>query len=210
MFPMKHKSEVFDCFTKFQLRAERFLNTKIVNIRTDNGMEFCHEKFNSFLSDQGIKHERTNVYTPQQNGLAEVFKLIALDGVKAMLNSSGLDNKFWVEALFCFVYVRNRICLKRDKTPFELYCGNKPSVKHLKVFGCVAYVGVPKQTRRKLDMRAKMGIMIGYAQKTRGYRIWLKDDRKVIETSNVTFDENLKGVEAVLGSKKQTVASTLR
>ncbi|GBN50177.1 hypothetical protein AVEN_1957-1 [Araneus ventricosus] len=38
-FPMKRKTEVFSCFTKYQKGAERFTNSKIVNIRTDNGME---------------------------------------------------------------------------------------------------------------------------------------------------------------------------
>ncbi|GBN33946.1 hypothetical protein AVEN_221614-1 [Araneus ventricosus] len=40
-------------------------------------------------------------------------------------------------------------------------------------------------------MRAKKGIMVGYAQRTRGYRIWLPSDRKIIESINVNFDENV-------------------
>ncbi|GFT08599.1 retrovirus-related Pol polyprotein from transposon TNT 1-94 [Trichonephila clavipes] len=39
-------------------------------------------------------------------------------------------------------------------------------------------------------MRAKMGIMMGYAQRTKGYRIWLIDENKLVETINVRFDEN--------------------
>ncbi|GFY01368.1 retrovirus-related Pol polyprotein from transposon TNT 1-94 [Trichonephila clavipes] len=59
----------------------------------------------------------------------------------------------------------------------------KPSVLHLKPFGCLAYAGVPKQIK-KFDMRAKMGIMMGYAQRTKGYRIWLIDENKLVETIN--------------------------
>ncbi|GFV83848.1 hypothetical protein TNCV_387561 [Trichonephila clavipes] len=62
--------------------------------------------------------------------------------------------------------------------------GRKPSVLHLKPFGCLAYAGVPKQIRKKFDMRAKMGIMMGYAQRTKGYRIWLIDENKLVETIN--------------------------
>ncbi|GFW44432.1 gag_pre-integrs domain-containing protein [Trichonephila clavipes] len=69
----------------------------------------------------------------------------------------------------------------------------KPSVLHLKPFGCLAYAGVPKQIR-KFDMRAKMGIMMGYAQRTKGYRIWLIDENKLVETINVRFDENKRGI----------------
>ncbi|GFX05820.1 gag_pre-integrs domain-containing protein [Trichonephila clavipes] len=77
--------------------------------------------------------------------------------------------------------------------PTESQGGRKPSVLHLKPFGCLAYAGVPKQIR-KFDMRAKMGIMMGYAQRTKGYRIWLIDENKLVETINVRFDENKRGI----------------
>ncbi|GFX27417.1 retrovirus-related Pol polyprotein from transposon RE1 [Trichonephila clavipes] len=72
--------------------------------------------------------------------------------------------------------------------------GRKPSVLHLKPFGCLAYAGVPKQIRKKFDMRAKMGIMMGYAQRTKGYRIWLIDENKLVETINVRFDVDKRGI----------------
>ncbi|GFU76622.1 retrovirus-related Pol polyprotein from transposon TNT 1-94, partial [Trichonephila clavipes] len=107
------------------------------------------------------------------------------DGIKTLLKSSEVPHKFWGEALLCFTYAWNRICHKdSNKTPFEKYSGRKPSVLHLKPFGCLAYAGVPKQIRKKFDMRAKMGIMMGYAQRTKGYRIWLIDENKLVETIN--------------------------
>ncbi|GFX16004.1 retrovirus-related Pol polyprotein from transposon TNT 1-94 [Trichonephila clavipes] len=149
----------------------------------------------NFLTELGIKHEVTNSYTPEMNGVAERFNLTALDGIKTLLKSSEVNHKFWGEALLCFTYARNRICHKdSNKTPFEKYSGRKPSVLHLKPFGCLAYAGVPKQIRKKFDMRAKMGIMMGYAQRTKGYRIWLIDENKLVETINVRFDENKRGI----------------
>jgi hypothetical protein len=199
VYIVKHKYDVFEIFKQFQVRAERLLNLKILNIRTDNGLEFCHSKFNEYLLGLGIKAERTNIYSPEQNGVSERYNYTALDGVKALIHSSGLKNSFWAEALLCFTYTWNRVCHgKQIKTPFEKYMGRKPSVSHLKPFGCQAYVGIPHQKRRKLDMRAKDGIMVGYALKTRGYRIWLKDEETVIETSNVKFNEFKNAVEAVL------------
>ncbi|GFV48579.1 retrovirus-related Pol polyprotein from transposon RE1 [Trichonephila clavipes] len=117
------------------------------------------------------------------------------DGIKTLLKSSEVPHTFWGEALLCFTYAWNRICHKdSNKTPFEKYSGRKPSVLHLKPFGCLAYAGVPKQIRKKFDMRAKMGIMMGYAQRTKGYRIWLIDENKLVETINVRFDENKRGI----------------
>lgn len=193
VYPLKRKNEVFECFKKYQTRNERFLNRKILNIRTDNGMEFCHNEFKKYLEDQGIVAERTNDYTPQQNGVSERFNYTALDAVKALLSSSNLGNGFWAEALLCFVYVWNRVChVNQTKTPFELFGGRKPSVKHLRIFGSTVYVGTPRQLRNKLEMRSKKGILVGYAMQTKGYRVWIPNERKVIESINVRFDERIQ------------------
>lgn len=204
VYPIRRKNEVFECFTKYQTRAERFLNSKIVNIRTDNGLEFCHDTFNKFLEKQGIKAERTNTYTPEQNGVSERFNYTALDAIKALLAASKLSQRFWAEALLCFTYVWNRVCHNdRTQTPFELFGGRKPSVKHLRKFGSTVYVGIPKQKRRKLDMRAKKGIMVGYAMKTKGYRIFLPNEQRVIETINVKVIESEVSSGAVLDPLEQ-------
>lgn len=188
VFPLKSKVEVFETFRKFQVRAERFLNRKVISVRSDNGLEYCSSQFQKYLEDQGINHELTNVYTPQQNGVSERFNYSAMDAVKTLLKDSGLGNGFWSEALLHYTYTRNRICREgQSKTPFELYAGRKPSVKHLVPFGTITYICIPKQLRSKLQMRAKKGILVGYAMKTRGYRVWIPEDRKLIETINVRF-----------------------
>ncbi|GFW08472.1 retrovirus-related Pol polyprotein from transposon TNT 1-94 [Trichonephila clavipes] len=195
VFPIRNKSDVFHTFIRFKKRAERFLSKKVIAVRTDGGLEFCNKNMDNFLTELGIKHEVTNSYTPEMNGVAERFNLTALDGIKTFLKSSEVPHKFWGEALLCFTYAWNRICHKdSNKTPFEKYSGRKPSVLYLKPFGCLAYAGVPKQIRKKFDMRAKMGIMMGYAQRTKGYRIWLIDENKLVETINVRFDENKRGI----------------
>ncbi|GFU50324.1 retrovirus-related Pol polyprotein from transposon TNT 1-94 [Trichonephila clavipes] len=195
VFPIRNKSDVFHTFIRFQKRAERFLSKKVIAVRTDGGLEFCNKDMDNFLTELGIKHEVTNSFTPEMNGVAERFNLTALDGIKTLLKSSEVPHKFWGEALLCFTYAWNRICHKdSNKTPFEKYSGRKPSVLHLKPFGCLAYTGVPKQIRKKFDMRAKMGIMMGYAQRTKGYRIWLIDENKLVETINVRFDENKREI----------------
>ncbi|GBN76785.1 Retrovirus-related Pol polyprotein from transposon TNT 1-94 [Araneus ventricosus] len=207
VYPVKDKRDAFKCFHSDQNRVERYVNSKIISTRTDNSLEFCNSEFEVLLEEQGIKVERTNTYTPQQNGVSEWYNYTAMDCVKAMLDDSGLGNHFWVEALFCFTYAWNRICHGKQKlTPFELFCGNKPSVKHLKIFGAAAFLGVPKQQRRKLDMRAKKGIMVGYAQRTKGYRIWLPSDRKIIESINVNFDKDVGDCSGAVLDPPKTVS----
>ncbi|GFW79007.1 retrovirus-related Pol polyprotein from transposon TNT 1-94 [Trichonephila clavipes] len=124
VFPIRNKSDVFHTFIRFQKRAERFLSKKVIAVRTDGGLEFCNKDMDNFLTELGIKHEVTNSYTPEMNGVAERFNLTALDGIKTLLKSSEVPHKFWGEALLCFTYAWNRICHKdSNKTPFEKYSG---------------------------------------------------------------------------------------
>ncbi|GBO30536.1 Retrovirus-related Pol polyprotein from transposon TNT 1-94, partial [Araneus ventricosus] len=202
VYPLREKSEVFRVFKNHVSRAERFIGRKVKYIRTDNGSEFTNDNFKTFCADNGIKHEFTNIYTPEQNGVAERYNQTALDCSRCMLADSGLDNKFWPDAILCFTYVWNRICHKNQvKTPFELFGGYKPSVRHFKAFGATAYVGLPRQLRSsKLGPKAKKGILIGYAFRTKGYRIWFPDTDKVIETINVSFCEEDRGVKSRSGA----------
>jgi hypothetical protein len=68
---------------------------------------------------------------------------------------------------------------------------NTPNVSHLRVFGCLAYVHIPKQNREKLGKHATKSIMIGYSTITKGYHIYLQATKRFTSTSNVTFVEHL-------------------
>ncbi|KAF7831387.1 Retrovirus-related Pol polyprotein from transposon TNT 1-94 [Senna tora] len=64
-----------------------------------------------------------------------------------------LPKEFWAEAIACVVNILNRCPLKsvHDKTLEEAWSRRRPSIRHLKVFGCIAYARVPYQLRKKLD-----------------------------------------------------------
>ncbi|MCP4541330.1 MAG: transposase family protein, partial [Chloroflexi bacterium] len=48
---------------------------------TDNGPQFMSVEFSNFLISHGIKHVRTAIYNPSQNGLIEVFNRVLKYGV---------------------------------------------------------------------------------------------------------------------------------
>ena len=60
---------------------------------------------------------------------------------RSMLKSKGLLDNFWAEGVATAVYIINLSPTKAvwNQTPYELWCGNKPSVSHLRVFGSVCY-----------------------------------------------------------------------
>ena len=64
-----------------------------------------------------------------------------------MLSGAKLGQEFWAEAVETSFYLVNRSpsSALEDKTPQEVWTGKKPSISHLSVFGCDAYVHVPKE-----------------------------------------------------------------
>lgn len=49
-----------------------------------------------------------------------------------------------------------------NHTPCEAWRGKKPTVIHLRVFGCVAYTLVNSQVHQKPDEKLEKCIFIGY------------------------------------------------
>lgn len=201
VYPMREKSQVFDIFVRHITRAERFLDRTVKCIRSDNGTEFVNSEFKKFCDRNGIKHEVTNLYTPEQNGVSERWNQTLLDGARTILAESDLDQSYWPEAILFFTYTWNRLChTGLQKTPSELYGGRKPSVTHMREFGSTAYVGIPRVKRSKLDPKARKGILVGYAFRTKGYRILFPESGQIVETINVSFGTSDRS-GAVMGPK---------
>ncbi|GBO28103.1 Retrovirus-related Pol polyprotein from transposon TNT 1-94 [Araneus ventricosus] len=205
VYPIKKKSDVFNCFSEYLVNSERQLGRKLKCVRSDNCFEFCNKQFESYLKSLGIKMERTTVYTPEQNGVAERFNRSVIEGIRAMLQDSGLHARFWAEALQTFVHIRNRCEHKFTKniSPTEIWTGRKPSLRHFKIFGSIAYAYTPSIKRNKLQNKADIGIFVGYARKTKGYRIWLLRKKDVIKTIHAKIDESKNGVMTSFGQKSQ-------
>ena len=130
-------------------------------------------------------------YTPQQNGVAERKNRTVMDMVRCMLHLKKLPKGFWGDAVDCAFYLLNR-CPTRSvlgKTPQEAWTRRKPSIGHLRVFGCICYAHVPDVLRKKLDDKAEKCIFLGYSQKTKGYKLYNPVSGKVIVSRDVTFDE---------------------
>jgi hypothetical protein len=69
------------------------------------------------------------------------------------------------------------------KTPIEIFTGIKPTIDHLKVFGCIGYVRKPAEKLRgsnKLETRAYPCIFIGYGKSR---NIYILCDKAVFSLS---------------------------
>jgi hypothetical protein len=98
---------------------------------------------------------------------------------------------FWVDAVLCEVYVKNRCSSHafENKTPYEMWYGRIPSVRHIRVFGCTCYALIPEQIN-KLDAKNWKCILLGYSNTTKGYCLYDEVNKKFILSRDVTFLES--------------------
>jgi hypothetical protein len=96
-----------------------------------------------------------------------------IDKARSMLDGVGIVQELWAEAVDTTKYLLNMSLSSAlvDTTPHEVWFGKKPSVSHLKVFRCDAFVHVPKEKRSKLDKKAVKCIFIGYKEEMKGYKL---------------------------------------
>ena len=71
--------------------------------------------------------------------------------------------------------------------PYEIWCGKKPKLSFLKVWGCEAYV--KRLLPDKLEPKAEKCVFIGYPKETVGYTFYHRSEGKVFVAKNGSFLE---------------------
>ena len=103
-----------------------------------------------------------------------------------MMSYSNLFKSFWGHALETAAYLLNLVPSKSvPKTPIELWTGNKPSLKHIRIWVCPTHVLNKNVT--KLDSRTEVRLFMGYPMGTKGYLFYSPKDRDIIVSTNARF-----------------------
>ncbi|GJT05141.1 putative RNA-directed DNA polymerase [Tanacetum coccineum] len=167
-------------------------------IRTDNRGEYIGP-FDAYCREHGIQHQKTPPKIPQLNGLAERMNRTLVERVRCLLSHAGLPASFWGEALNMAVHVINLTpCVPlRFDVPDRVWSDKDVSYRHLRVFGCKAFVHIPKDERSKLDVKTKPCVFLGYGQDEFGYRLYDPVQKRLVRSRDVVFEEDqtLKDVE---------------
>ncbi|KAL5739216.1 hypothetical protein ACOSQ2_028396 [Xanthoceras sorbifolium] len=190
---LKKKSEVFDTFRKWKAMVENETGLKIKRLRSDNGGEYRDSRFREFCANSGIKMEKTVPMTPQQNGVAERMNRTLNERARSMRLHAGLPKMLWAEAVNIAAYLINRgpsVPLDGG-IPEEVWSGKEVNISHLRVFGCISYVHIDSAERSKLDAKSNKCVFVGYGGDEFGYRFWDYENRKIIRSRDVIFNENL-------------------
>ena len=126
--------------------------------------------------------------TPQQNGVSNWLNMTLLGMVRSMMSYSDLPPYLWNYALITTTYLLNLVPFKSvPKTPRELWTGRKPSLSHLKIWGCPAHV--LRSGPNKLEARSKLVHFVGYPKGTKGYQFYNSQEHTIIVCTHAVFLE---------------------
>jgi hypothetical protein len=172
-------------------QAQNEFGLRIKKIRSDNGTKFKNSQIEGFLEEEGIKHEFSSSYTPQQNGVVERNNRTLLDMARTMLDEYKTSDRFWAEAINIACYSINRLYLHRilKKTSYELLTGKKPNVLYFRVIGSKCFILMKRGRKSKFAPKAVEGFLLRYDSNTRAYRVFNKSTGLVEVSCDIVFDE---------------------
>ena len=201
LYLIHENAQALEVFKIFKAEVENQLGKKIKAVKSDRGGEYYGRydgsgeqrpgPFTKYLSECGIIPQYTMPGTPSQNGVAERHNRTLKDMVRSMISHSSLPNSLWGEALKTAVYILNRVPSKAvNKTPYELWTGKKPSIRHLHVWGCPAEARPYRPNERKLNSRTVSCYFVVYPERSKGYKFYDPSSRSFFETGNAKFIED--------------------
>ena len=201
LYLLRSKDEALDAFKVFKAEVKNQCGKHIKIMRLDRGGEYYGKytengqapgAFVKFLQENGIVAHYTMPGSPNQNGVAERRNRTLMDMVSSMRSNTKLPQYLWTETLKTVVYILNRVLTKVvSKMPFESFKGWKPSLRHIRFWGCPSEVRIYNPQEKKLDPRTISGYFIGYDERSKGYRFYCPShNTRIVESRNAKFLEN--------------------
>ncbi|XP_071687950.1 uncharacterized protein [Rutidosis leptorrhynchoides] len=190
VYLLKTKEEVAECLKNlFHLLKNQF-NKTVKCFRSDNGTEFINSRVSEFVQNNGIIHQTSCAYTPQQNGLGERKHRHLFNVARALMFQGRIPLRFWDECILTAVYLINRTptSLLNGKCPFELIYKRILNLSHLRVFGCLAFSTI-LNNKDKFSERSEKCVFLGYSSVKKGYKLYSLDNKNCFVSRDVNLND---------------------
>ncbi|GJS00198.1 putative ribonuclease H-like domain-containing protein [Tanacetum coccineum] len=125
------------------------------------------------------------------NGVVERQNCTLIETARTILSASKLPLFFWAEAIATACYTQNRsiIIPTHEKTAYHIINDRKPLIRHLHIFGCTCYLTRDGENLDKMKEKGDPCILVGYSTQSKGYRVYNKRTRLIVESIHIKFDE---------------------
>ncbi|KAL0400307.1 UNVERIFIED_CONTAM: Retrovirus-related Pol polyprotein from transposon RE1 [Sesamum radiatum] len=190
---MHHKSQTTSILSSFLIKIPTQFDAKVRTLRTDNGSEFLSTSCQTLIQNHGIEHQRSCIYTPQQNGIVERKHRHLLQIARALMFESGLPRQFWGDSILTATHIINKLPSPKLawKSPFELLYNTAPSYDRLRTFGCLCFASNVNPHKSKFDPKAFRCVFIGYAHGQKGYKVFDIANNVTYVSRYVVFHEHV-------------------
>ncbi|GKA57577.1 retrovirus-related pol polyprotein from transposon TNT 1-94 [Tanacetum coccineum] len=126
-------------------------------------------------------------------GNITIKRVYYVEGLNHNLFSVGqfCDADLEAEAIATACYTQNRsiIIPTHEKMAYHIINDRKPSFKHLHIFGCTCYLTRDGENLDKMKEKGDPCILAGYSTQSKGYRVYNKRTRLIVESIHLIFDE---------------------
>lgn len=130
----------------------------------------------------------TTADTPQHNPFSECISRTYKEPMRAIAEQAGLCASYWEYALDHLSYIKNRLPHSAlGYSPFENLTGKKPTLKHVRLFGCPAVV-YNERPKSNMHARGMPGIFLG-CDDHGVYMVQTLQEGKLLNSAHANFDE---------------------
>nr|GEV28014.1 retrovirus-related Pol polyprotein from transposon TNT 1-94 [Tanacetum cinerariifolium] len=170
---------------------QRNLQALVITVRTDKGTWFLKNTLNAFFKEKGIEHQTSIARTLEQNGVVERQNCTLVEAARMMLSASKLPLFFWAESIATACYTQNRsiIISTHDETTYHIINNRKTLIKHLHIFCCICYITRDGEHLDKMKEKKDLCILVGYSTHSKGYGVYNKRIRMIVESIYIRFNE---------------------
>jgi Reverse transcriptase (RNA-dependent DNA polymerase) len=205
------KDEIADGVIASVEHAKTQFNRNIKRLYTDGGTEFINRTLKEYCTKNGIELRYSPARTPQLNGIAERSVRSCKDAIRTLLVHGRVPWRFWsyAAAHATFLWNRTHVNTKTGITPYQTLYGKVPSAKHWGVFGCDAFVHVPKEQRTSLSPKAEPCIYLGHNGRQNCANLYVLRTRKVIASRDVTYRNDSFTFSHAVGDGDSAVQRTI-
>nr|GEV46494.1 retrovirus-related Pol polyprotein from transposon TNT 1-94 [Tanacetum cinerariifolium] len=188
---LRYKDKTPEVLKDFLTMIQRNLQASIIFVRTDRGTEFLNKTLHALFKKEGTKHQASTPRTPKQNGVIEKRNRTLVEAAQTMLSALKIPLFFWAETIASACYTQNRFINipTHDKTAHHIINDMKSLIKHLHIFGCTCYLTRDGENLDKMKGKGDQCILVGYSTQSKGYRVYNKRTRLIVESIHLKFDE---------------------
>nr|GEX00202.1 copia protein [Tanacetum cinerariifolium] len=172
----------------------------LMRVESVNGKKYILIIVNDYSRFTWVKFLRSKDETPTfiikfmkmiQNGVVKRRNRTLIEAARTMLIYTQAPLFLWAEAVAttCFTQNRSIIRLRHGKTPYELLHSKLTDLSFFHVFGALCYPTNDSENLGKLQPKADIEIIIGYAPTKKAFCIYNRRTRRIVETIHVDFDE---------------------